>query len=158
MENPDSKKSFINIQVSGESESLWKQLRHKLILTIDNFLDATIDYENNSSIRDEARKLTSALIDNAKGRLKKPGLENEKLIAEIDNLYLKKEREIAETRKINAQADELEFRNALRRLRLSLGMAKAMMLGEPSEENLLLSQQLDAFIEILNEEGDKKST
>lgn len=45
----------------------------------------------------------------------------------------------------------LEFNNKVKRLRLALGMAKALMVGDTGEEAVILTAQIEAFRATLDE-------
>lgn len=146
----NEKKKVLEVQVVGKNRELWGELRDKLMMAVTKTLDTVINHENNTSIRDEAKEFASALIDHAKAKLKRAGLENEKIIAEIDNLYVRREKELAETRKLNAEAKSIEIKNRIKSLKISLGGMKVLMIGQDGEEDLLFIKQIDAFLNVLN--------
>ena len=150
MEKDKEVKKVLEVQITGKDKGLFKQLRGKLVLAISQSLDTVINYEQETTVKEEAKEFASALIDHAKAKLKKAGIENEKLLVEIDNLYVQREKEIAETRKLNAEAKAIEIQNRIRSLRLSLGGLKAMMIGEEGEEDLVFMKQIDSFLSVLN--------
>jgi hypothetical protein len=147
----DNKSEFIKVEVQGKDTSLWRTLQPKLIQTIHNFLNTVIDSERNTTIREEAKKFTSALLDYGKQKLEKAGLENDKIIAEVDLIYSQKEKEIAETRKIHAEADAIEFNTNIKKLRFSLLGIKVLMVGEKNEEELIFLKQVEEFISVIKE-------
>src|SRR5262249_21831890 len=137
--------------VTGQDPLLWQGLRSKLVEVINGVLDSVIDHEKETTVREEAKKMTSALLDHAKARLAKAGLENEKIEAEIQRLYTQIENDYAEARKKHAEAEAIELNTALKKLWLSVGLTKAMLIGEAGEENIVFSQQIDAFLGTLKE-------
>jgi hypothetical protein len=143
------KRQFVRVDVTGKTAALWQSLRPKLIQAMNDVLDAVIDDEHGTTVRDEAKQLTTALLDYAKANLARPGLENERIEAEIRRLYGQMEIDRAEARKKHAEADTLEFNNKVKRLRLVLGMAKAFMVGDTGEEAVIFTAQITAFLETL---------
>lgn len=148
MENTENKK-LLAIEIKGKDPVLWQQLREKFIIAINRSLDTIINAEHNASIRDEAKEFASALIDHAKSKLKKAGIENEKLIADVDRLFVQREKQMAEARKINAEAKAIELKNTIKELKLSLGAMKVLMVGEMGEEDLIFTIQIEEFLHSL---------
>jgi len=144
------KKQYLKVETAGKSPELWSNLKEKLLRAIHSFLDTTIDGVDNKTIREEAKVFSHALLKYGKDKLEKAGLENDKILAEVDFLYSQNEKELAEARKLNAEAQRIEFENAIRRLRLSLKMTKVMLISEPREEALIMVKNVDQFIEILD--------
>ena len=142
---------YVQFDVSGKDQLLWQKLRPKLIQALSDFLDTVVDYEKGSTIREEAKKISTALLNHAKARLAHAGYENEKLEAEVEYLYAQAEREYAEARKQRAEASALEFATSVRKLRLILGGTKAMLVGDTGREALLVGQQIDAFLQVVSE-------
>lgn len=148
-------KKYLKVDIAGQSQDLWQEMRFKLIDVINTFLDSTLDHQTNNSISDEAKEFTSALLNHAKEKLPKAGIENEKIIAEIDQLYIIKQKELAQTRKLNAESSEIEFSLALKKLKVSLGMTKALLIGESQKEDIIFVKQIESFIKVLNEFGSE---
>src|SRR5262245_31941736 len=123
-------KKFAFITVSGKTTDGWMQFRNKLIQALQTVLDSVLDTEQGTTVRDEAQQFTRALLDYAKANLARPGLENDKLEAEIRRLFSQSEADRAEARKKIAEAEALEFQTKVKRLRLVLGGAKAILIGE----------------------------
>ncbi len=145
------KKQYLKERIAGKSPNLWSNLKEKLLQAIHSFLDITIDGVNNKTIREEAKEFSHALLKYGKDKLEKAGFENDKIRAEADLLYSQKEKELAEARKLNAEAQKVEFENAIKQLRLSLKMTKAILLGEPGEEALILVKSVEQFIKVLDD-------
>ncbi|MBT1690080.1 hypothetical protein [Dawidia soli] len=146
---------FVRIEIEGLNAEKWYQLRTKFIRAIHKTLDTVIDHEHSSTLRDEAKKFTTELLNYGKAKLQRAGLENEELMAQVDLLYSQKEKELAEARKLHAEAEALEIRNNIRKLKLGIGGMKALMIGETGKEEILFLKQMDHFLEILRDfEGD----
>jgi hypothetical protein len=144
-------KQLVLANVSGKSAERWMQFRNKLVQTLQDFLDTVLDTEQGTTIRDEAQQFTKALLDYAKAHLARPGLENDKLEAEIRRLFSQSEADRAEARKKNAEAEAIEFQTKVKRLRLVLGGTKAMLIGERGEEAVIFAQQIEEFLQTLKE-------
>jgi len=151
--NLPEKKQFVRVDVTGKTAALWQSLRPKLIKAMTDVLDAVIDEEHGTTVREEMKQLTTALFDYAKANLARPGLENERIEAEVRRLYGQMEIDRAEARKKHAEAETLEFNNKVRRLRLVLGAAKALMVGEEGQEAVIFTAQITAFLETLENLG-----
>ena len=67
------KKQFVQVDVRGKTAALWQSLRPKLIQAMTDILDAVIDDEHGTTVRDEAQQLTTALLDYAKANLVRVG-------------------------------------------------------------------------------------
>jgi hypothetical protein len=147
----EERKQYLRVDVGGKSPEIWNALRGKLIHAVNKFLDSTIDTIDNKTIRQEAQAFTHALLEHAKEKLAKAGIENQKLLAEIDYIFSQREKEIAEARKINAEAHKIEIENSLRQLKLSLGMAKALLIGEEEGESIIFVKKIDAFLDVIKE-------
>jgi hypothetical protein len=142
---------FIRIDLEGVDGEKWYHLRKKFVHAIHKTLDTVIDYDTGGTLRDEAKKFTTELLHYGKAKLQKAGLENNELMAQIDLLYSQKEKELAEARKLNAEAEALEIQNNIRKLKLSIGGMKALMMGEAGEEEILFLRQMDHFLEVLRD-------
>jgi hypothetical protein len=148
--------TFLRIEVSGEDGELWKKLRSKLVQAITNFLEFEIDPIKHSSIKEEAQKFTSALLDYGKSKLNKPGIDNDKTLAEIEEIYGKVQKTRAEARKINAEASAIELQNVIRKLKIALGAARVLMVGSPEAETVLFLKEIESFKQLLDvyEQGE----
>lgn len=147
----DSKRKITKISLSGSDPILWEKLRSKLLLVLDKSLDTIINYDTGATVREEAREFTSAFIQYGKDKLKKASIENDKLNAEIEEIYTKINRENAEIRKINAEADKINLDNKIRALKISLGSAKALLIGSENKEDILFVKRVNAFLEAIND-------
>lgn len=152
MENQLQKREgILRIDVVGKSPDTWSSLRSKLLAAIGKVLDSVIDPEHGTTVREEAKKFTSALLDHARARLAKAGLENEKIEAEVAKLYAECESISADARKKHAEAEATEFETAVKRLKLALELTKAMLIGEPGEEAIVFGNQVQALLGVLSE-------
>lgn len=131
----------------GSSESLVTQISNHF----NRVLSLTIDHRSGATVRDEGKEFAAALLDFAKAKLAMPGLEAEKVAAEIGKVYAERTSEMAEARRRNAEAAAIEQMNNLRDLKLTLGMMKASLAGNQDAKALLLGQQIDFLLEVVKE-------
>lgn len=115
----------------GEAASPDSSLRGRLQSALNRVLDAIVDPEENTSVREEARSVALEGLGYLKERLKKGGLENEKTLAEIRNI-------LTQAEKTATEADAQQIENAHRRmallakeLKLILGAQHFLQTGEP---------------------------
>lgn len=145
----EEQKEFVKIEIGGKDEHLWQKLRVKFGEVISSILDTIIDDTTNSTLRDEAKKFTSALLDYGKSKLNKPGIDNEKTLAEIDLLYTQKQKTIAETRKIHAEANNIELSNKIKSIKVALTAYKLVLLKETGSQEIVFVKDIDEFINTL---------
>lgn len=145
------KHDYIEVQVVGINKKTWSELKSKLSIAVSKALDTVINYEENTTVREEAKEFASAIIAHAKAKLKKAGVENQKLLAEIDLLYTQNEKERANTRKLNAEANEIEISNMVKSLIISLGGLRALSIGQEEPEDILFIKQIETFLGTLNQ-------
>lgn len=151
MKSESQKKKLTKVSVSGADSVLWNKLRNKLIQVLDRSLDTIINYDTGATIKDEAKEFSSAVIQFGKEKLKKASIENDKINAEIEEIYTKIKKEKAETRKINAEADQINLDNQIKAIRITLGSAKALLIGSADNEDILFVKKVDAFLDVLKE-------
>ncbi len=143
-------KRILRIDLVGKDENLFQNLRSKLIETVNKVLDASIDVNSNQTVKDELRNLASLGLDFAKSKLAKPGIENDKMLAEIEEKISVIEKNNAETRKLNVEARKLEFDQSLRELTFALRMSKALINLEEGDEAIAFTKQINVFLEAVN--------
>ena len=148
-----SKKNQIKGKTEGEKKlgNFLKQIGPKLQETVSQVMDTVIDPDKGSTVGKEGQDIIIESINNLKNRLKKTGLENEEIAAKITKLLAEAEKERAQTRKTTAEADQLEFMNKVRKLRLVLEAQK--LLSQNAMESREI-QKIDSFIQLLKEYKD----
>jgi len=151
MGSAETRKGFIQVNVTGQSPQGWAELHSKLLASLARVLDRITDGSGAQWFEEQAAQFSKALIDYAKARLAKPGIENEKTMAEIADLYANREKKVAETRRIHAEADAKELENALRRLRLALGVTKGMLVGAEGQEAIVMGKQVEGLLLAIRE-------
>ncbi len=137
-------KSFIRVDVSGFDSARWKLYRSKLIDKLYQFLETEIDPIKRTSIGDELSEFTHKLLNYGKAVLDKPIIENNKLLAQIEDIY-------ADIRKKNAEAEAIELKNRLKRFKLFLKSAKIIVGGDQGEEAILFLKDIDQFLLAIRE-------
>ncbi|MCW5776579.1 MAG: hypothetical protein KIS87_09085 [Phycisphaeraceae bacterium] len=148
-----TRKQIARVDVRGKDPALWANLRTKLLARINDILDRTADHERGTTIREEARQFTSALLDFARSKLAREGAEVQKIEAEVGEIYAKRLRTLAEADKLSAEAEAQRLRNSVTELCTALALTKAMLVGEEGEEALLLGRQIDEFLVVVRELG-----
>lgn len=143
----ERKAKILRIDLVGDDPNLFENLRRKLIMAINQMLDASIDVNSDNTVKDELRHLSSLGLDFAKSKLAKPGIENDKMLAEIEEKLSLIEKNRAETRRINIEARTKEFNQSLREITLALKMSKALINVEEGEEAIAVAKQIDVFLE-----------
>jgi len=142
---------YVQVQVRGFDPTNWQLLRGTLVKTVMDILGGLGDVANSGKLREEAKNISLAALDYAKAKLEKPGLENAMIEAEIREKYAEIEKKRAETRKVSAEADKADFENTVRKLKLSLGWAQVLLMGEDGDEATLFSMQIEQFLRIVKE-------
>lgn len=146
-------KQLARVDVRGETPKLWAKFRPKLIAKINSFLDTTADHERGTTIREEAKQFSSALLDFARNKLARERAEVGKIEAEISEIYAQRVKALSAAEKLSAEAEGIRIRNSAKELCLHLALMKAMLVGEQGEEALLLGRQIDQFLEVVREFG-----
>lgn len=147
----DPKKKIIKIDVSGKDQALFNKLRKRLLESVERLLDSPINYQTGTTVREETKKLTSLALNYAAEKLKKPAIENQLLLAEIEEKYSIAEKNKAETRKIDAETNKLVFEQSLKELYFSIKLSKALIIGKKGEEAIIMLKELDSFLEAIEE-------
>ena len=156
MEEKDEKR-LMRIDLVGKDENLFANLKSKLIKMVDKVLDSSIDVNSDLTLKEELQKFTSLGLNYAESKLKKASIENDQIIAEIQEKLSLIQKNKAEARKINATARTIEFDQSLRELTFTLTMTKAIILGEGNEEALAFTKQIDIFLEVIRSLNEMKS-
>lgn len=148
---PNSNHKIVRVDVRGEDPELWKRLRAKLMVRIHTVLESTLDHDRGTTVREEAKQFTASMLDFARQRLQREGLENDKIEAEIAELYAKRTKELADADRVSAEAERIRQDTSLRELCKCLALTKAMLIGDESEEAMLFGQQIDSFLSVVKE-------
>lgn len=147
------KKSFLEVQVQGNDIELWREKRSKFIEVIgkavETLMGKIIDPINKTTVKEESQQLISQTLNHVKSKLAKPGVENDKTIAEIQEVYAKIEEISINNRKNLADAEAQEFKNFLNQLEFSLGSTKIILLNETDEESVIFTKQIAEWIDLV---------
>ena len=143
-ENSDFEtKSFTKISVEGGDKKLWAKLKSKLVNLITELLETKINDKTGGTTEEELKRATTNLIEYANAKLEKPSIENQKLLVEIESVLATKAKTQAETRKINAEAEKIEIENIAGKLKLALGLAKALGHSTGDQEIIIFIKNIE---------------
>jgi hypothetical protein len=148
---------LIKIDLIGKNNDLFTNLKDKLIKKVNKVLDSSIDDNTDLTIKNELQKFTSLGLNFAESKLKKASIENDKILAEIEEKVSLIEKNKAEARKINATARGIEFNQSLKELSFTLRMTKAFMIGDNDKESIIFTKQIDTFLEVMKSLNEMKS-
>ena len=133
----DQSNKFLKVSITGKDKELFETLREKLIESILN-LNENGNQKIYSSFKTEIVDFFNETLKFGKAYLKKPSYENMKILSEVELNYSKKQKEIAEARKINAEAQRLEFENAMEKIKFQLRLIIAVSPPEKLDSQDLL--------------------
>lgn len=147
------KKTFLKVEVAGKNKALWESsgIREKFMQLSTKIIDTVVNFEDNTTVGEEAKQISTELVKYAKEKLKRVGYENERIQAEIDEIYSRARKCEAETRKINAETRRVELETKLRELKLSIGIMKALLVGEGDEDSIVFVKKIDVLLEVLKD-------
>lgn len=148
-----NKQKYIEVSVKGLNPELWKSKRgaliEKLSQAVDRLMDKIIDPISGTTIREESEKIISLGLNHIKSSLAKTGIQNEKVLVEIQELYAKIEEITIKNRKHTAEAEAQEFKNFLNNLDFSLGSTKLLLKQEKDGDSILFIKQIDEWIQLI---------
>lgn len=156
MEEKDEKR-LLKIDLVGKDENLFANLKGKLIKMVDRVLDTSLDVSTDLTVKEELQKFTSLGLNYTESKLKKASIENDQIIAEIQEKLSIIQKNKAEARKINATARTIEFDQSLKELTFTLKMTKAIIVGEGNEQALAFTKQIDVFLEVITSINEMQS-
>jgi hypothetical protein len=116
-------------------------------------LNSIIDAHHGTTVRDEAKDITSLMLDSFRSKLQHARLENDRAEAEIARFYAECEAIRANARKTNAEAAAIEVGTAVKRLQLALRLAKGLVIGDSGDEAIIFSSQIEAMLEAIKDTG-----
>lgn len=135
-------------KIDRRFNSLMQGIGPKIEAAIGIVLDSVIDPSKGTTVREEAQDILSESIASLKERLKKLGLENEEVAARITKILAEAESVKATTRKTQAETDQLEFINMIRKLRLVIEARQLFIDSNIDSPEL---NKLQAFTAVLKE-------
>lgn len=147
---------MIRIDVSGFDEEKWGNFKSKFLAKLYEFMETELDPIKHTTIKEEIAMFTNKLLEYGKAKLSKPVIDNDKTIAEIEELYSRRLLNIAETRKTNAEADAIEMKNKIKKFKLLGTIAKVIIGGKDDQESAAFTRDIENFLIAMNslEEGD----
>ena len=154
--NEDSKK-LVQVEVEGKNPELWQRLKSKLMVAIEKLLDTEANSDTGTTYRDELKEYKNLAINFGKEKLKRPSIENEKIVAEIDLLYSQRQKTLAEARKTNAEAASIETSTTIKKLKIML-LTMKMLVNENKDEILFIkeAENLLEIVSSINNSADEK--
>ncbi|MFA6249479.1 MAG: hypothetical protein WC615_21250 [Mucilaginibacter sp.] len=149
-------KSYIKVDVEGANPQMWATMKVKLTNMVMELIDFKINTKTNGSIGEEFGRVSANLIEFANAKLEKPSIENQKMLAEIENLLANKAKGFAETRKLNAEAEQIELQNIMMKLKLAIGCAKILATSNNDSEFLIFTKNIEELSYIFQENKIEK--
>lgn len=90
--------------------------------------------------------VTNSALNAARAHLDAKGIENERTQADTLAKFGELKKSLAEARKTNAEAEEVEIRNRIARMKERLMYAKFVILGDRSEESIAFGQDVSELL------------
>ena len=113
---------LIAIQLEGKNPELFKHLLPKLNKLLEETLSTLSGHDLEDSTKQSLKEVVSAGTRYLEARLKKPSLENEKILAEIASKYAEAEEKLQRSKKLKAETESIELENARKKLSLVFEM------------------------------------
>lgn len=147
---PAPREGYVGFQITGKNPSTWINFREKFVARIEQLVELVQSDDPAACwFREQAGAFRDLAVDHLKAKLRKEGLEVERIEGEVAKLFAESEKVRAEARKLTAEARTIELKNGLIELRASIGMTRAMLIGERGREAAVFGRQLDAMLEAL---------
>nr|WP_067063242.1 hypothetical protein [Mucilaginibacter sp. L294] len=149
-------KSYLKIDLEGANPVLWSEMKSKLTSMIMNIMDFQINTKTDGSVKDEFARISSNVIEFANAKLEKASIENQKLLSEIENILANKGKELAEARKLNAEAEQIELNNMMTKLKIAIGAAKIIASSSKDPELLAFTKNIEDLSFIIQDSRIEK--
>jgi hypothetical protein len=146
----EAEKRLLRIDVVGHDENTWAKLRVKLIDAVHEFVDGAFE-KRDASLREEGKDILAGLVKHLKATIAKPTLENAQIEAEIRKTFAETNTAMAEARKTNAEADAIEFKTKIAKLKFALRCTKALLIKDQGTEAIIFSQQVTELLECVKD-------
>lgn len=156
-ERPQPGEKFARFSARGKEPIPFAVHRGKLLDYVTSILELKLNQRNDATVRDEAAEMISGFLGWAKERLDTPGVQNAKLRAETAERFAAAKRAIAEARKTNAEAEQIELETTIRRFKLMLTVTKFAVLQDDDEAAVLFGSQIDEVLKMLGELANDKA-
>lgn len=143
--------NFYKIEVTGADVTLFSKLRGKIVEAVLNLLNTTIDHDRGYTVTETVQHLTSKSVGFLEAKLDRAGIENQLLLAEI-------EEKLANARKTNAEAEskslenrKARFEQALKELKYAVNLAKALVPDKEDPDYIIFTKDITPFINLFTE-------
>ncbi|MDB5029764.1 hypothetical protein [Mucilaginibacter sp.] len=150
-DNCHETKSFLKLDVEGADTFIWSKLKENLTILIVELLDSKANVKTGGTVKQESQRIAANILEYANSKLEKASIENQKLFAELEGLLANQAKTHAETRKINAEADAIEIENVAKKLRLAIGLAKAIAPTSSDPNALIFVKNIEELAFIFQE-------
>ena len=131
----------------------WNSLRPALLESIEGLIVDMGARTARERIVGESKALLQQGVAAVKERLRREGLKNEQIEAAVLKSHAESAREHAAERKTQAEAEGIELKNSINRLRLVIGVALAVIAVEPGEDGSAALQELERLASTLDAIG-----
>lgn len=142
------RQTHLNTSSNKKANPILAKINEKLQSSVERMLETVVDQKSGLTVREEVHDVIHESITHLKARLQKTGLENEEIAARITKILAEAEHERAITKKTHLEAEQIEFNNNVKKLRLVLEAQRLMSGAPPTEEEDIL---LNRFTKILRE-------
>src|SRR4051794_2399744 len=105
----EPREGYAGFQLTGKTPGLWNRLRGKFMARVEQLVELVQSDDPAASwFREQAKEFRDGLLDHVKEKLRKEGLQSERIEAEVAKVYAEAEKSRAEARKVNAEARSIE--------------------------------------------------
>jgi len=147
---------YLLAELEGDDKRLWDVLSARLLDAINSLLDVRLEPMQGGTLREEALEIGNSIVQHAKARLERAGLENEQIAAEIATKLARRDRILAEADLTRARAatawtdaDRERFELAKDRVVIVLRICSAMPANDRDGSTLLVTRQAEAMLRAL---------
>jgi hypothetical protein len=144
-------KSYLKVDIEGVDPQLWAKLKSRLTEMVIELLNYNINSKTDGNVKEEFSRITANVLEFANAKLEKASIENQKLLVEIQNILANRGKELAEARKLNAEADEIELKNIITRFKFAIGAAKVLASSSNDAKLLLFTKNFEELLYIFQE-------
>jgi hypothetical protein len=145
------KREFLKVDLEGGDSELWKKLRDKLTSLVMELLDFNVDKEQADYTNQELDKIKETLLNYSKSPSQGSNLKQFKLMAEIECILANKAKTLAEAKKLDAEAAQRKLVTTKERLRLALGITKALAHANNDTVMILFTKNVEELVFMFQE-------
>jgi hypothetical protein len=139
-------KKYIEINLAGKDDELWKSTQAKFMKYLNHILDFELDPVSHATVKENLGNFTHDALDYFKSKLNAPGINNLKVQAEIEESYNRIEYQKQQTRALELDNQKREFDLRMHRIKTVLSLFKALSHKSADGEQLLFIKNLDNFL------------